>query len=50
MKEAKIFESHDNLVNFTNGCYWPLTTLFLNMYRLVFPRLEQFVKLDWMGF
>ena len=50
LKEAKII-NHHNLVNFKNACYQPLAIMFEYMYHLVFPRLEQFVKLvDWMGF
>ena len=51
LKEAKILESfnHPNLVNFKNVT--SRSQLCLNMYHLVFPRWEQFVKfVDWMGF
>ena len=52
MKEAKVLESlsHPNLVNFKPYII-SHSQLFLNMYHLILPCLQQFVKLvDWMGF
>ena len=53
LKKAKLPKSlnHPNVVNFKSVCYQPLANVFDIMCHLVFPRLEQFVKLvDWMGF